>query len=237
MRITILSLFPNMFTGFLNESILKRAIDNKLVTIDVVDFREFSASKHKKVDDYPYGGGAGMVLTCQPVVDALRSIDGYEDALKIMVTPQGETFQQEKAYELSKQEHIIILCGHYEGYDERIRSYFDIELSIGDYVLTGGELAAMVLTDAITRVIPDVINTDESHINDSFNNDLLEHPHYTRPRVFEDKEVPEVLVNGHHKLINEWRLEQSIKRTKERRPDLYKKYKEGNKWEKKWLKW
>lgn len=233
MRITILSLFPNMFTGFLNESILKRAIDNKLVTIDVVDFREFSASKHKKVDDYPYGGGAGMVLTCQPVVDALRSIDGYEEALKIMVTPQGETFQQEKAYELSKREHIIILCGHYEGYDERIRSYFDIELSIGDYVLTGGELAAMVLTDAITRVIPDVINTDESHINDSFNNDLLEHPHYTRPRVFEDKEVPEVLVNGHHKLINEWRLEQSIKRTKERRPDLYKKYKEGNKWEKK----
>ena len=224
MKIDILTLFPEMFTGFLSESIMARAIKNKIVEVNLVDFREFSTNKHKKVDDYPFGGGAGMVLNVQPVYDALRSIEGYESALKILVSPQGATFQQQKAYELSTLDHIIILCGHYEGYDERIRSYFDVEISIGDYVLTGGELAAMVLTDSITRVIPDVISKDESHINDSFNNSLLEHPHYTRPREFDGKEVPEVLVNGHHKLINEWRLNESIKRTKERRPDLYKTY-------------
>ena len=228
MRIDILTLFPSMFTGFINESIMARAIKNGLVEINTIDFREFSDSKHKKVDDYPYGGGAGMVLSVQPVYDALTSINGYEDALKIIVSPQGETFAQKKAYELSHKEHIIILCGHYEGYDERIRDYFDYEVSIGDYVLTGGELAAMVLIDSITRVIPEVISKDESHINDSFNNDLLEHPHYTRPREFKGKQVPDVLLNGHHKRINEWRLEQSIKKTKKVRPDLYKKYKEGN---------
>ena len=230
MRIDILSLFPSMFTGFLNESILARARKNELVEINVIDYREFSNSKHKKVDDYPFGGGAGMVLQVQPVVDALRSVDGYQEALKILVTPQGTPFKQERAYQLSNEKHIIILCGHYEGYDERIRSYFDQEISIGDFVLTGGELAAMVLVDAITRVIPNVISKDESHQFDSFNNDLLEHPHYTRPREFEGKTVPEVLLNGNHKLINEWRLNESIKRTKERRPDLYEKYiKGGNK--------
>lgn len=228
MRIDILTLFPSMFTGFMTESIMARAIQNKLVEINIIDFRDFSKSKHKKVDDYPYGGGAGMVLSVQPVYDALTSIKGYEDALKIIVSPQGETFTQNKAYELSNKEHIIILCGHYEGYDERIRSYFDYEVSIGDYVLTGGELAAMVLVDSITRVIPNVINKDESHINDSFNNHLLEHPHYTRPREFKGQKVPDVLLNGHHKLIDEWRLEESIKKTKKVRPDLYKKYKEGN---------
>lgn len=228
MRIDILTLFPNMFTGFKQESIMARAIKNNLVELNIIDFREFSTNKHKKVDDYPFGGGAGMVLQVQPVVDALKSIKNYELALKILVSPQGETFKQEKAYELSTTDHIIILCGHYEGYDERIRDYFDIELSIGDYVLTGGELAAMVLTDAITRVIPDVINKDESHINDSFHNDLLEHPHYTRPRVYDGKEVPEVLLNGNHKLINEWRLNESIKKTKNVRKDLYHKYKKNN---------
>lgn len=227
MRIDVLTLFPNIFKGFLSESIIKRAIANELVEVNLIDFREFSDSKHKKVDDYPYGGGAGMVLNVQPVLDALKSIEGYETALKIIMTPQGITFTQNKAYELSTVEHMIILCGHYEGFDERIRSYFNLEVSIGDYVLTGGELGALVLIDSITRVIPDVIGKDESHINDSFNNDLLEHPHYTRPRIYDGKEVPEVLVNGHHKLINEWRLEQSIKRTQERRPDLYIKYKEG----------
>lgn len=226
MRIDILTLFPGMLQGFLNESIIKRAIENNLVEVNLIDFREYSESKHKKVDDYPYGGGAGMVLNVQPVVSALKSIEGYKKALKIMMTPQGETFVQEKAYSLSNEKHIIILCGHYEGFDERIRDYFDMEISIGDYVLTGGELGALVLVDSITRVIPDVINKDESHINDSFNNNLLEHPHYTRPREFDGKEVPEVLLNGHHKLINEWRLNESIKRTKTRRPDLYKKYKE-----------
>ncbi len=228
MRIDILTLFPEMFKGFISESIMARAIKNNLVEIHLHDFREFSESKHKKVDDYPYGGGAGMVLSVQPVYDCLTSIDGYEDALKIIVSPQGETFKQSKAYELSNKDHIIIMCGHYEGYDERIRDYFDYEVSIGDYVLTGGELAAMVLIDSITRVIPDVISKDESHINDSFNNNLLEHPHYTRPREFKGKEVPEVLLNGHHKRINEWRLDKSLKKTKKIRPDLYKKYKEEN---------
>lgn len=227
MRIDILSLFPAVFTGFLSESILARAQKNDLVEVNVIDYREFSHSKHLKVDDYPFGGGAGMVLQVQPVVDALRSIEGYEQATKILVTPQGKPFIQETAYQLSSESHIIILCGHYEGYDERIRDYFDLEISIGDYVLTGGELAAMVLVDAITRVIPNVISKEDSHQFDSFNNDLLEHPHYTRPREFEGKTVPEVLLNGNHKLIDEWRLNESIKRTKERRSDLYKKYLEG----------
>lgn len=226
MRIDVLTLFPKMFDGFITESIMARAIKNNIVEINLIDFREHTNSKHKKVDDYPFGGGAGMVLSVQPVYDALTSIEGYEDALKIIVSPQGETFSQNKAYELSNKNHIIILCGHYEGYDERIRTYFDYEVSIGDYVLTGGELAAMVLIDGITRVIPNVISKDESHINDSFNNNLLEHPHYTRPREFKGQVVPEVLLNGHHKLINEWRLKQSIKKTKKVRPDLYEKYKE-----------
>ncbi len=231
MRIDVLTLFPNMFTGFLNESIMGRAIDNNLVEVNLIDFREFSNSKHKKVDDYPFGGGAGMVLQVQPVYDALISIDGYEKALKILVSPQGETFAQKKAYELSSNEHIIILCGHYEGYDERIRDYFDLEISIGDYVLTGGELAAMVLIDSVTRVKPKVINKDESHLNDSFSNDLLEHPHYTRPREFNGKKVPEVLLNGNHEHIKKWRHEESLKRTKERRKDLYNKHKGGERFE------
>lgn len=224
MRIDILTLFPHIFEGFISESIMARAIQNGVVEINLIDFREFTESKHKKVDDTPFGGGAGMVLQVQPVIDALRSIEGYEDALKIIVSPQGKTFTQPQAYELSNEEHLIILCGHYEGYDERIRDYFDLELSIGDYVLTGGEIAAMVLIDAITRVIPTVINNHESHINDSFHDGLLEHPHYTRPRVYEGKEVPEVLMNGNHKLINEWRKEKSLEKTKRVRKDLYKKH-------------
>lgn len=231
MRIDVLTLFPNLFTGFLTESIMARAIRNNLVEVNLIDFREYSKSKHKKVDDYPFGGGAGMVLQVQPVYDALISIEGYENALKILVSPQGGTFTQKKAYELSEKEHIIILCGHYEGYDERIRDYFDLELSIGDYVLTGGELAAMVLIDSVTRVQPNVINKDESHLNDSFSNDLLEHPHYTRPRDFKGKTVPEVLLNGNHAHIEKWRYEESLKRTKQRRKDLYKKHKGGEKFE------
>ncbi|MBU1020547.1 MAG: tRNA (guanosine(37)-N1)-methyltransferase TrmD [Firmicutes bacterium] len=229
MKIDILTLFPRMFDGFITESIMSRAIENKIVEINLIDFREFSTNKHKKVDDYPYGGGAGMVLGIQSIYDALLSIPNHQKALKIMVTPQGKTFKQEDAYELSKHDHIIVLCGHYEGYDERIRELFDIEVSIGDYVLTGGELAAMVLIDAITRVIPNVINNDDSHLHDSFSNDLLEHPHYTRPADFMGNKVPDVLLNGNHKLIDEWRREQALKRTKERRPDLYKKYLKVNK--------
>ncbi len=228
MKIDILTLFPKMFEGFLSESIMARAIKSEIVEINLIDYREYSNSKHKKVDDYPFGGGAGMVLQVQPVYDALINIKGYKDALKILVSPQGKQFKQASAYELSSQKHIIIMCGHYEGYDERIRDYFDIEISIGDYVLTGGELAAMVLVDSITRVIPNVLNKDESHLNDSFSNNLLEHPHYTRPRSFMGKEVPEVLLNGNHEHIRKWRLEQSLKKTRERRLDLYEMYqKEG----------
>lgn len=224
MRIDILTLFPKMFEGFLSESIMARAINNEIIKVNLIDFRTFSKSKHKKVDDSPYGGGAGMVLGVQSVYDALISIDGYEDATKLLVTPQGKRFEQDMAYRLSNKTHIIILCGHYEGYDERIRDLFDCEVSIGDFILTGGEIAAMVLMDAITRVIPNVINKDESHLNDSFSNNLLEHPHYTRPAEFMGKKVPEVLMSGNHKLIKEWRLNESIKRTKERRLDLYNKY-------------
>lgn len=227
MRIDVLTLFPKMFDGFLSESLLGKAIDNKLVEINIINFRDYSKNKHKKVDDSPYGGGAGMVLSVQPVYDALLSIKGYKEALKILVTPQGVTFNQKQAYSLSNELHIIILCGHYEGYDERIRDLFDIEISIGDYVLTGGEIAAMVLIDSVTRVIPKVINKDESHIFDSFNDNLLEHPHYTRPSEFMGKKVPEVLISGNHKLIEEWRKNESIKRTKERRMDLYNKYRKG----------
>ena len=229
MRIDVLTLFPKMFEGFLSESIMARAIGNELVEVNLIDFREFSTNKHHKVDDYPFGGGAGMVLQVQPVYDALLSIDNYEEALKILVSPQGKPFVQETAYDLSKEKHIIIMCGHYEGYDERIRDYFDLEISIGDYVLTGGELAAMVLIDSITRVIPKVINKDESHLNDSFSNNLLEHPHYTRPRDFMGKKVPEVLLNGNHAHIEKWRLTESLKRTKERRKDLYDLYKGDDK--------
>jgi len=224
MRIDILTLFPKIFEGFLSESILGRAIKNDIIKVNLIDFREFSNSKHKKVDDSPYGGGAGMVLGVQSVYDALVNIDGYEKAYKILLTPQGKKFEQDMAYKLSDKDHIIILCGHYEGYDERIRDLFDFEISIGDFVLTGGEIAAMVMIDAMTRVIPGVISKDESHLNDSFSQNLLEHPHYTRPAEFMGKKVPEVLMNGNHKLIKEWRLNQSIKRTKERRKDLYIKY-------------
>jgi len=224
MKIDVLTLFPKMFEGFISESLLGKAIAKKIVEINIVNFRDYSTNKHHKVDDSPYGGGAGMVLSVEPVYNALISIDNYQEALKILVTPQGITFNQAKAYEFSIVDHIIILCGHYEGYDERIRDLFDIEVSVGDYVLTGGEIAAMVLIDSITRLIPKVINKDESHLLDSFNNSLLEHPHYTRPSIFMGKKVPEVLVNGNHKLIEEWREKESIKRTKERRMDLYLEY-------------
>lgn len=224
MRIDVLTLFPKMFDGFLSESIMGKAIENKLVEINIINFREFSKNKHKKVDDSPYGGGAGMVLSVVPVYEALISIKGYEEALKIIVTPQGVTFKQKTAYELSSASHMIILCGHYEGFDERIRDLFDMEISIGDFVLTGGEIVAMALIDAITRVMPNVISNNESHLNDSFSNNLLEHPHYTRPCEFMGKKVPDVLISGNHKLIKEWRKNESIKRTKERRKDLYDKF-------------
>ena len=218
MKIDILTLFPDMYSGVFSESILKRAIDNGIVEVNIHNFRDFSKDPHNKVDDTPYGGGAGMVLTCQPIFDCVRSIR-TDESIVILLTPDGEVYKQEKAYSLSKAKHLIMICGHYEGFDERIRSICDLELSIGDYVLTGGELASMVLVDSIVRLMPGVIE-EESHVNDSFNNNLLDYPTYTKPRVYEGMEVPEVLVSGDHKKIAEYRYEESLKRTKERRPDL-----------------
>ncbi|MGS0973036.1 MAG: tRNA (guanosine(37)-N1)-methyltransferase TrmD [Candidatus Izemoplasmataceae bacterium] len=224
MRIDVLTLFPRMFDNFLEETIVGRAVREKIVDINVIDFREFSDNKHMKVDDTPFGGGAGMVLRVQPVYDALKSIEGNESALKIMMTPQGSVLKQDMLAEYKERDHVIILCGHYEGFDERIRRYFDLEISIGDFVLTGGEIASMVLIDGLVRLLPDALNKEESHLNDSFQDGLLEHPHYTRPRAFDGMDVPEVLFSGHHQRIETWRFEESLKRTKERRKDLYKAY-------------
>jgi tRNA (guanine37-N1)-methyltransferase len=229
MRIDILTLFPDMIEPVITQSIIGRAIYEKKIDIRVINFRDYSENKHQKVDDTPYGGGAGMVLRVEPVMNALRAIEGYEEAIKIIMTPQGEPYKQAKAETLSKANHLIILCGHYEGFDERIRPYFDLEISIGDFVLTGGEIAALTVVDSVIRLIPGVLNKEASHEDDSFSDGLLEYPHYTRPREFEGREVPEVLFSGHHANIEKWRLEQSIKRTKERRLDLYKAYQKKQK--------
>lgn len=222
MRIDILTLFPNLFDGVFSESIIKRAIDEKKVEINLIDFREYTLDPHNKVDDTPYGGGAGMVLMCQPIFDCINSIK-TDDSIVIMLTPDGEVYKQKIAYSLSNKKHIILLCGHYEGFDERIRSICDMEISIGDYVLTGGEIPAMVLVDSIVRLIPGVIK-EESHIEDSFNNnDLLDYPVYTKPRVYNGMEVPEVLLSGDHKKIDEYRYKESVRRTEIRRPDLIEK--------------
>jgi tRNA (guanine37-N1)-methyltransferase len=221
MKIDILTLFPNMFKDIFDESIIKRAINNKLVDINIINFRDYSKDPHQKVDDTPYGGGAGMVLTPQPIFDAVKDLRN-DNSKVILLTPDGVPYKQKIAYDLSKEKHLIIICGHYEGFDERIRTLADIEISIGDYVLTGGEIPAMVLVDSITRLLPGVIN-EKSHIEDSFNdNYLLDYPTYTKPRVFQGMEVPEVLISGNHENINKWRREQSIKKTKEKRPDLLK---------------
>lgn len=218
MKIDILSLFPEMFEGFLNTSIIKRAIDASLVEVNVHDFREFSNNKHKKVDDYPYGGGQGMVLMCQPIIDCLKSIVTNE-SLVILMSPQGHTLTQSYSQKLSLEKHIVIICGHYEGFDERIRDYVDVELSIGDYVLTGGELASMVVCDSVIRLLEGAIR-DTSHEDDSFSNGLLEYPQYTRPYEYDGNKVPDVLMSGHHENIRQWRLKQSLLKTYHKRPDL-----------------
>lgn len=218
MRIDILTLFPEMFDGFLNTSIIKRARDNGDVDIRVHNFRDYSTDKHNRVDDYPYGGGAGMVLMCEPIFRAIEDIR-TDDSLVIMMSPSGKVFKQEVAKELSTKKHLILLCGHYEGFDERIRTIVDIELSIGDYVLTGGEVPAMAITDAVTRLIPGVI-TKESLDSESFNDGLLDYPNYTRPEEFRGMRVPEVLLSGHHKNIEDYRKNERIKRTEEVRSDL-----------------
>lgn len=218
MKIDILTLFPEMFEGFINSSIMKIAKEKNIVEINTINIRDFATNKHNRVDDYPFGGGAGMVMMAEPVFLAVESVK-KENSKVILMTPQGEVFNYKKAYEMTELKHMIIICGHYEGIDERIKEIVDLELSIGDYVLTGGEIPAMAITDSIVRLLDGVI-TEDSHINDSFNNDLLDYPVYTKPRVFRGMEVPEVLVSGHHENIRKWRLEESIKRTKEKRPDL-----------------
>lgn len=221
MKIDILTLFPNMFDGFLSESIIKRAIDKNAVEINIHNIRDYSKDPHKRVDDYGFGGGQGMVLMPQPIFDAVDDLK-KEDTKVLLMTPQGIQYKQKVAYDLSHEKHLIIICGHYEGFDERIRSLADIEISIGDFVLTGGEIPSMAITDSIVRLLDGVIQ-EESHIADSFNDDLLDYPVYTKPQNFRGMEVPEVLLSGHHENINKWRNEERIKRTQERRPDLIKK--------------
>lgn len=224
MNINVLSLFPEMFTGVFGSSILKKAQENNLVHLNVIDIREFSDNKHKQVDDYPYGGGAGMVLKPEPMFKAVETITEGRNPRIILMCPQGERFTQKKAEELAKEKELVFLCGHYEGYDERIREHLVTdEISIGDFVLTGGELPAMVIIDAVVRLIPGVLGQEASHVHDSFSTGLLEHPHYTRPSDFRGMKVPDVLLSGNHSKIEEWREQQSLKRTFERRPDLLEK--------------
>lgn len=223
MKITILTLFPEMFQGVFSESIIKRAIADDLVQINLINFRDFSTNKHNRVDDTAYGGGPGMLLCVEPIYLALQSIPEIDKAHVILLTPQGKTFQQAHAITLSKREHIVLICGHYEGFDERVRAYVNEEISIGDYVLTGGEIAAMAISDSIIRLLPDALGSKESFENDSFYNGLLEYPQYTKPQTFNGMSVPDVLVSGNHKEIDKWRHEQSLKRTLERRPDLLEK--------------
>lgn len=224
MRIDILTLFPNMFDGAFSESIIKRAIEDKKIEINIINFRDYTTDPHNKVDDTPYGGGAGMVLSCQPIFDCVESIR-TEDSKVILLTPAGIPYKQKLAYKLSEEKHLIIICGHYEGFDERIASLADYEISIGDYVLTGGEIPAMAIVDSITRLLPGVIN-EESHREDSFKQDvmsnryLLDYPTYTKPADFRGMKVPDVLLSGHHENIKKYREEESLKITKERRPDL-----------------
>jgi tRNA (guanine37-N1)-methyltransferase len=220
-RFDILTLFPNMFKGLIEDSIIKRAIEKKLIEVNLIDFREFSTNKHHTVDDYSYGGGAGMLISVEPVHLAMKTIPNLEHAKKLLMSPSGKTFNQAKAIELSKEEHIVMVCGHYEGSDARILNFIDEEVSIGDYVLMGGEIPSMVLLEAISRLVPGVIS-EESPIYESFHNNLLEHPQYTRPQVYDNKEVPEVLLSGHHENIKKWQRKKSLEKTLKVRPDLLK---------------
>ncbi|UFU01005.1 tRNA (guanosine(37)-N1)-methyltransferase TrmD [Radiobacillus kanasensis] len=240
MKVDILTLFPEMFEGVFSHSILKRATESGAFSYNLVNFREYTGNKHNKVDDYPYGGGAGLVLSPQPIFDALENIstDTSKKPRIILMCPQGESYTQQKAEELAKEEHLIFICGHYEGYDERIREHLVTdEISIGDYVLTGGELGAMVVVDSVIRLLPSVLGNEASAPNDSFSSGLLEHPHYTRPADFRGMKVPDVLLSGNHAKIEEWRKQQSLKRTLERRKDLLEHYplsEQDKEWLKQW---
>lgn len=223
----IMTLFPEMVMQGLHTSILGRAVEKQHISIEAVNIRDYTTDKHGKVDDYTYGGGAGMLMQAQPVYDAWSSIMQRigKKARVIYVTPQGKTFHQEMAQELAGEEELIFLCGHYEGIDERVLEEIVTDyVSIGDYVLTGGELPAMVMVDAVARLVPGVLHNDESATTESFHNDLLEYPQYSRPEVWRDKKVPEILLSGNHAKVDEWRLAQSIERTKRLRPDLYEKW-------------
>lgn len=227
MRIDVLTLFPRMFEGPLGESIIGKAREKGLLEINVSNFRDYSDNKHQTVDDYPYGGGAGMLLKVQPVYDNIKAIEAAAPKTKkrvILLDPAGKPFDQKMAEEFSTEEHLVFICGHYEGYDERIRSLVNDEVSLGDYVLTGGELGAMVMIDATVRLLPEVLGNQTSAQNDSHSTGLLEHPQYTRPAAFKGMKVPEVLMNGNHKLIEQWQLKESLRRTFQRRPDMLENY-------------
>ncbi len=221
MRFDVLTLFPEMITDYCSQSIIKRAAEAGVISINTINPRDFTLNKHKKVDDTPYGGGAGMVLMPQPYVDAYESIDRCENSLTVMLSPQGEPLKENLVKELAKFDQIILLCGHYEGFDERIREIIKPrEISLGDFVLTGGELPALCVIDAVSRKLEGTLGKIESAIDDSFSDGMLEYPQYTKPREYRGLKVPEVLLNGNHKEIEEFRRAQRLKRTKERRPDL-----------------
>ncbi len=225
MRFDVLTLFPEMIQEACSHSIMKRAVESDIISINTVNPRDYTLDKHKKVDDTPYGGGAGMVLMAQPYVDAYESIEKSEKSITLMMSPQGQTFDNKLCRELADYEQIVILCGHYEGFDERIRDIIKPkEVSIGDFVLTGGELPALCIIDSISRKLDGTLGKIESMEDDSFENGLLEYPQYTKPREYRGLKVPDVLLNGNHALIAEYRHEEQLKRTKERRPDLYEKY-------------
>ena len=226
MKFDVLTLFPELIQSHLDFSIMKRATDDGVISVNAINPRDFTLDKHKKVDDTPYGGGAGMVLMPQPYVDAYNSVEKLENSITLMMTPQGEPFTDKISNELANYEQIIILCGHYEGYDERIREIIKPrEISIGDFVLTGGELPALCVIDSVSRKIDGTLGKIESAHDDSFSDGLLEYPQYTKPREYMGYKVPEVLLNGNHKLIEEFRQQQKIERTQAKRPDLYEKWK------------
>ncbi|MDR3306106.1 MAG: tRNA (guanosine(37)-N1)-methyltransferase TrmD [Endomicrobium sp.] len=232
MRIDILTIFPAMLQGALTESLIGKALQNKILDINLVNIRSFSKDKHKKVDDKPFGGGAGMVMKPEPLYDAIKGVGvkkknryykkPYAKPCVIYMSPQGKPLNNEIVKSLARFKHLVIVCGHYEGIDERVMNYVDEEISIGDYVLTGGEIPAMVLIDSVARMLPGVVKEESSVTNDSFYNGLLDYPHYTRPAVFKGHKVPDILLSGEHRKIEEWRRKEAYKRTKERRPDLLK---------------
>ncbi|HEY5601235.1 MAG TPA: tRNA (guanosine(37)-N1)-methyltransferase TrmD [Patescibacteria group bacterium] len=224
MEFSLITLFPKVFSPFLNESIVKRARKKGLVSINLVNLRDFAKDKHKTVDDKPFGGGAGMVLKVDVLFEAIKSVKEKIGRGKvILLSPQGKTLNQQMVKRLSKEDHLILISGHYEGFDERIKEFIDEEVSIGDYVLTGGELPALVVIDAVTRLVPGVLSKSASHKTDTFEGGLLKYPQYTRPEEFRSLKVPGVLLSGNHKKIDEWRKEQSLKKTKSLRPDLFEK--------------